>query len=75
LSGAKNPPYDGKKWLGHARLETTAIYLDVSGEEERKLAARLWEYPFDSKGILDLCATNWQNCDMSQVENTHSQRL
>lgn len=32
-----------QKWLGHARLETTAIYLDVSGDEERKLAERLWE--------------------------------
>ena len=31
-----------QKWLGHARLETTAIYLAVSGEEERDLAARLW---------------------------------
>lgn len=31
-----------KKWLGHARLETTAIYLDVFGEEERNLARRLW---------------------------------
>ncbi len=32
-----------QKWLGHARLETTAIYLDVSGEEERELAKRLWK--------------------------------
>ena len=32
-----------KKWLGHARLETTAIYLDVAGDEERKLAKRLWK--------------------------------
>lgn len=31
-----------QKWMGHARLETTAIYLDVSGEEERRLARRLW---------------------------------
>ena len=31
-----------QKWLGHARLETTAIYLNVSGDEERELAARLW---------------------------------
>jgi len=31
-----------RKWLGHARLETTAIYLDVIGEEERELAKRLW---------------------------------
>jgi integrase/recombinase XerD len=34
-----------KKWLGHARLETTAIYLDVIGEEERELARRLWRTP------------------------------
>lgn len=31
-----------QKWMGHARLETTAIYLDVSGDEERDLAKRLW---------------------------------
>jgi integrase len=31
-----------QKWLGHARLETTAIYLDASGDEERELAKRLW---------------------------------
>jgi len=31
-----------QKWLGHARLETTAIYLGVSGDEERSLARRLW---------------------------------
>lgn len=31
-----------QKWLGHARPETTAIYLDVIGEEERDLAKRLW---------------------------------
>lgn len=31
-----------QKWMGHARLDTTAIYLDVVGEEERELAKRLW---------------------------------
>jgi integrase/recombinase XerD len=31
-----------QKWLGHARLETTAIYLDATGDEERELAKRLW---------------------------------
>ena len=31
-----------QKWMGHARLETTAIYLGVSGEEERNFARRLW---------------------------------
>lgn len=32
-----------QKWLGHDRLETTAIYLEVSGNEERELAKRLWK--------------------------------
>ena len=32
-----------QKWLGHARMETTAIYLEVSGAEERELAKRLWK--------------------------------
>jgi integrase len=32
-----------QKWLGHARIETTAIYLNVLGEEERALAKRLWQ--------------------------------
>jgi len=40
---AKNIPLPTvQKWLGHARMETTAIYLAASGEEERKFARRLW---------------------------------
>ena len=40
---AKNIPLTTlQKWLGHARLETTAIYLGLSGDEERELARRLW---------------------------------
>lgn len=40
---AKNIPLPTvQRWLGHARLETTAIYLGVSGDEERSLARRLW---------------------------------
>lgn len=31
-----------QRWMGHARIETTAIYTDVVGEEERKLAKRTW---------------------------------
>lgn len=31
-----------QKWMGHAYLATTAIYLDVSGIEERKWAEKLW---------------------------------
>lgn len=32
-----------QRWLGHARLTTTAIYLDAAGPEERDIAARFWE--------------------------------
>lgn len=32
-----------QRWLGHASIEMTAIYADAIGEEERALAARLWE--------------------------------
>ena len=39
---AKVPLTTVQKWLGHARLETTAIYLDLHGEEEREMARRLW---------------------------------
>jgi site-specific recombinase XerD len=31
-----------KKWLGHSRIETTAIYADALGKEERLLASRMW---------------------------------
>ncbi len=31
-----------QRWLGHARLETTAIYAGAVGEEERNLARRVW---------------------------------
>ena len=30
------------KWLGHSSLETTAIYLDIVGKEEREIAKKLW---------------------------------
>jgi len=32
-----------QKWLGHRNLETTAIYMDAQGDEERELAARMWK--------------------------------
>ncbi len=31
-----------QKWLGHANIATTAIYLDVLGPEERAIAERMW---------------------------------
>lgn len=36
------PPNLIAKWLGHASLATTAIYLDVVGQEERAFADRMW---------------------------------
>jgi len=39
---ANVPPHIVQRWLGHASLRTTAIYGDVSGDEERAFAARLW---------------------------------
>jgi integrase len=32
-----------KKWLGHAKIETTAIYAEPVGEEERSLARLMWQ--------------------------------
>lgn len=32
-----------QKWMGHAHISTTAIYANAMGEEERKIASRLWE--------------------------------
>lgn len=31
-----------QKWLGHAQLSTTSIYVDFAGAEEGNLAARMW---------------------------------
>ena len=31
-----------QRWMGHASLSTTAIYLDIVGDEERQLASRMW---------------------------------
>ncbi len=31
------------KRMGHAALETTAIYANALGEEQRNIAARMWE--------------------------------
>lgn len=31
-----------QKWMGHAAMETTAIYADAMGAEERAIAARMW---------------------------------
>jgi integrase len=42
------PPGLIQKWMGHATLATTLIYLDAAGAEERSFAARMWEISSDS---------------------------
>ena len=32
-----------QRWLGHARISTTAIYADACGPEEQGFAARFWK--------------------------------
>lgn len=36
------PPSLTQRWMGHARLETTAIYQHAVGREERSFAMRIW---------------------------------
>lgn len=31
-----------QRWLGHASMTTTAIYLQAIGQEEREIASRMW---------------------------------
>jgi integrase/recombinase XerD len=38
------PPHLVQRWLGHAFLRTTALYGQVIGREERKIAARMWKH-------------------------------
>lgn len=33
-----------RTWMGHASVETTLIYLEATGEEERSFARRLWQH-------------------------------
>lgn len=32
-----------QRWLGHSSIETTSIYLQAMGVEEREIAARMWK--------------------------------
>jgi integrase/recombinase XerD len=43
-----------QRWMGHARIETTSIYANVVGKEERALAERTWSaLPFSSLTDID----------------------
>lgn len=32
-----------QRWMGHSRLETTSIYLQMTGEEDRRQAEKIWD--------------------------------
>jgi integrase/recombinase XerD len=32
-----------QRWMGHASMKTTAIYLEAIGSEEREIAQRMWK--------------------------------
>lgn len=36
------PPAIAQRWMGHAKPQSTAIYQQAVGTEERRLAARMW---------------------------------
>lgn len=40
--GATVPLNMLSKWMGHATIETTAIYANALGEEQRSIAERMW---------------------------------
>ena len=31
-----------QKWMGHSKMETTAIYANAVGEEQSNIASRMW---------------------------------
>lgn len=57
------PPSLIAKWLGHASLTTTAIYLDAVGLEERAFAERMWSAGHTSE--------NSHNCN----KTSHPERI
>ena len=34
-----------QRWMGHADLSTTSIYLDAIGPDERTFASQMWDHP------------------------------
>lgn len=50
----KIPLTQVQKWLGHSKVETTAIYLDFAGEDERRFAEKVWKIDYWTKLNLAL---------------------
>jgi len=41
-----------QRWLGHAKISTTAIYAGACGPEEREIAGRFWNHPSPARAPL-----------------------
>ena len=41
-----------QRWLGHTRVETTAIYTNVIGPEERAIATRMWSHEWKDDRLV-----------------------
>ena len=41
-AASRVPPNLLQRWMGHASLSTTSIYLDAVGNDEREFAERMW---------------------------------
>jgi hypothetical protein len=41
-----------QRWLGHASLRTTSIYIDVTGTDEREIAAFMWYKPHAARSLF-----------------------
>lgn len=63
------------KWLGHATIERTKIYLDFAGPEERELAMRAWPHLLSSiPPVSVIPATSETEIETFDFENQkHSQ--
>lgn len=53
-----------KRWLGHASLATTEIYLEAIGNEERALAARMWQA--DPRSTSPVVTSSVTPCECQQ---------
>ncbi|WP_375415055.1 tyrosine-type recombinase/integrase [uncultured Bradyrhizobium sp.] len=49
------PPHLIQRWMGHAQLSTTVIYMNVCGPDELALARRLWKGALIPNAIKQLC--------------------
>lgn len=51
-----------QRWLGHASLRTTSIYLGVIGQDERVLAGRMWTRPLEPRHLSRVAARSlWRH--------------